>query len=134
VRSPRGEVSARRSFAGRGQALREGERAAGQATNVHDVSIGAIPPGRSWPCGPKPAWGRNPPHGIPSLIALVAQSDGLRAETAYAASAFFAGEAAGFSVFFDPESDDDVEDSVFDSFFSPPSFDRSISRLRRFVP
>jgi hypothetical protein len=56
------------------------------------------------------------------------------AETGYAASDFFAGAESFFESDFVSE-DDDVEDSVLDSFFSPPSFpDRSISRLRRFVP
>jgi len=63
---------------------------------------------------------------------------GTAAETAYAASDFF-DEEDDESDFF--ESDDDEEESLFDesllldSLFSPPSFDdRSISRLRRFVP
>ena len=73
--------------------------------------------------------------GHPSLIALAARSSERRAETGYAASAFFGEE--DLSDFFD-ESDDEGEslfESFFDSLFSPPSLPlRSISRLRRLVP
>jgi hypothetical protein len=56
-----------------------------------------------------------------------------QAETAYAASAFF--EDDDFSDFVDESDEEDESLFVsFDSFFSPLSFDRSISRLRRFVP
>jgi hypothetical protein len=71
--------------------------------------------------------------GHPSLIALLAARDQRRAETAYAASAFF--EDDDFSDLFDGSDfvSEDFDES-FDSFFSPLSFDRSISRFRRFVP
>jgi hypothetical protein len=80
-------------------------------------------------CGPQPAR-----RGHPSLVALLAARDQRRAETGYAASAFFE-EDDDFSDFFDEDSDG-VEDSFFeDSVLSAPSFaERSISRLRRFVP
>jgi hypothetical protein len=73
------------------------------------------------------------PADPPSLVALLAARDERRRTTGYAASDFLAG---ALSDFFD-ESDFDVSDfdESFDSFFSPPSFDdRSISRLRFFVP
>jgi hypothetical protein len=98
------------------------------AMNVHDVSTGVIPPGRSSPSG------RRPRAAHPSLVALLTTRDQRRAETSYAASAFF--EDDDFSDFFE-ESDDEDEslfESFLDSLFSPLSFDRSSSRFRRFVP
>jgi hypothetical protein len=101
------------------------------AMNVHDVSTGVIPPGRSSPPGPGAR-----PAGTPFLIALAAQRSERRAETGYAASAFFE-EDEDFSDFFDDSEDfeESPESFDFDSDLSPPSLpDRSISRLRRFVP
>jgi hypothetical protein len=89
-------------------------------------------PGVAWRFGRGPL----PASGPASLTALAAQRSSRRAETGYAASAFFE-EDDGFSDFFD-ESDDEDEslfESFFDSLFSPPSLPlRSISRLRRLVP
>jgi hypothetical protein len=86
------------------------------------------------------AWGGPQASVRPaSLVALLAARDarGRRAtETAYAASDFFDDEDE--SDFFESEdfvSDDEDDESLPFEPFSPPSFaDRSISRLRRFVP
>jgi hypothetical protein len=70
-----------------------------------------------------------------SLVALLAARDERPRTTGYAASDFFAGELSDFFESDFDESDfeeSDFDESDLDSAFSLP--DRSISRLRRFVP
>jgi len=85
------------------------------------MTAGRRPPGEK---RGTPRAGAHPARHPPSLPCSQPATK-RRAETAYAASDFFAG-VESFA------EDDDVEDSVFDSFFSPS--DRSFSRLRRLVP
>jgi hypothetical protein len=93
--------------------------------NVHRVTTGVLRHGRSR---------GGPAHATDALPSLPCSRPATkrRAETGYAASAFFEGD---FSDFFDESEEESAESLDFDSDFSPPSLpDRSISRLRRFVP